>query len=59
MMALIFGALLAAALLLAGLRQARLAAVAILACLLLSIGEFLWLIYSPNTVSGCRGFRSN
>ena len=46
MMAVVFGTLtLALVLSLAG--RGRLAAGAILACLLLSIGEFLWEIYSP------------
>jgi hypothetical protein len=51
MMALIFGTL-AVALLLACIGQARLATLVILACLLLSIGEFLWLIHNPQ-----HGFR--
>lgn len=51
MMALIFGTLLAS-LLLAWSGLGRLATVAILACFLLSIGEFLWEIHSPE-----HGFR--
>lgn len=46
MMALVFGTLtLAMVLSLAG--RGRLATAAILSCLLLSIGEFLWEVYSP------------
>ncbi len=46
MMALIFGTLtLALVLNLSG--RGRLAVAAILSCLLLSIGEFLWEVYSP------------
>jgi hypothetical protein len=46
MMALVFATLtLALILSLAG--RGRLAAAAILSCLLLSIGEFLWEVYSP------------
>ncbi|MET0221940.1 MAG: hypothetical protein ABW213_14895 [Tardiphaga sp.] len=47
MMALIFGTLLAS-LALAWSGRDRLVIVAILSCLLLSIGEFLWEIYSPD-----------
>lgn len=47
MMALIFASL-ALAMVLALLGRGRLATLAILACLLLSIGEFLWLIHNPN-----------
>ena len=46
MMALIFAAL-SLALVAAYAGRARLATAAILSCLLLSIGEFLWLIHSP------------
>jgi hypothetical protein len=46
MMAVIFGTLLAA-IVLAWLRHDRLAGAAILACMLLTVGEFLWLIHSP------------
>ena len=47
MMALIFGTL-ALAMLLAFAGRARLAMLIMLACMLLSIGEFLWLIHNPN-----------
>ena len=47
MMALIF-ATLSLAMLLAWARRDRLAALTILACLVLAIGEFLWLIHNPN-----------
>jgi hypothetical protein len=47
MMAVIFGTLLAS-LALAWSGRDRLAIAAILSCLLLSIGEFLWEIYSPD-----------
>jgi hypothetical protein len=46
MMALIFAAL-SLALVAAYAGRGRLASAAILCCLLLSIGEFLWEIYSP------------
>ena len=48
MMALIFGTLLARARCSAWSGRDRLAIAAILSCLLLSIGEFLWEIYSPD-----------
>jgi hypothetical protein len=51
MMALIFGTL-ATALCLAAAGRSRLATLMILACLVLSIGEFLWLIHNPQ-----HGFR--
>ncbi len=51
MMAVIFGTL-ALATMLACAGRARLATLVILACMLLSIGEFLWLIHNPN-----HGFR--
>jgi hypothetical protein len=47
MMALIFGTL-ALAMVCAVAGRARIASMMILACMLLSIGEFLWLIHSPN-----------
>jgi hypothetical protein len=46
MMALIFAAL-SLALVAACAGRGRLATVSILSCLLLSIGEFLWEVYSP------------
>lgn len=46
MMALIFGVL-TLALFASFLGHGRLATAAILSCLLLSIGEFLWEVYSP------------
>ncbi|MGE3991012.1 hypothetical protein [Pseudorhodoplanes sp.] len=51
MMLLIFGALLVA-MVLAWFGFGRVADLAILACLLLAIGEFLWLIHNPQ-----HGFR--
>jgi hypothetical protein len=47
MMALVFGTL-ALAMVLAFAGRARLATLVMLACMLLSIGEFLWLIHNPN-----------
>jgi hypothetical protein len=47
MMAVIFGTL-ALAIVLAFAGRTRLATLVILACMLLSIGEFLWLIHNPN-----------